>query len=211
MAAGLHPDARDEPDEPTPLMVAAARGDLSIVEVLVDAGADPNTQVDDQSGESEQFAFLDRLFATGKLECLFALAYAVLYDQPKVRDYLAPKTAPQLQTQADAIERAKGRMQAPVRPCGEPQIPNQKTKSAARAERETLLKRNAKARRWVNKCLLCGREGYNPDLPDEVDDKGTAQRLRKRFPPLTIDKNHMCRNCVEKVARGLQERHSKRR
>src|SRR3974377_1078388 len=81
LATGMDPDAREEADDPTPLMVAAARGRLDIAEGLVTAGADVNAQVDDQSDELGQFSFLDELYAATELHGLFPLAYAALYNQ----------------------------------------------------------------------------------------------------------------------------------
>src|SRR5436305_968444 len=73
IAEGTHPDDREEADDPTPLMAAAARGRLDVVEVLVGAGADVNAEADDQYGELEQFPFLDDLFANARLTALTAL------------------------------------------------------------------------------------------------------------------------------------------
>lgn len=78
---GTHPDDREEASDPTPLMVAAARGRLDIVEVLARAGADVNAVAEDHSGDLDQFPFLDELFGTARLTALTALAYAALYGQ----------------------------------------------------------------------------------------------------------------------------------
>src|SRR5689334_14098286 len=71
LARGVDPDSREDAGDPTPLMIAAARGRLDIVEALVAAGADVNAGVDDQSDELEQFPFLDQLYGEAELHCLF--------------------------------------------------------------------------------------------------------------------------------------------
>jgi hypothetical protein len=205
LAGGTDPDSRGEADDPTPLMIAAARGSLQIVERLVAAGADVNAQVDDQSEEMEQFPFLDELYAAATLHGLFPLAYAALYRQQQVYDYLAPRTAAELRKQAEAIRRGASAAAPAVRAYGEPA----KQKSASKAAREKFLAEHAKARRWVNVCLLCGRQGYKPDLPDQIDGKGSAAELRRLFTPLAVDKNQMCEKCLAKVNLGLSKARAK--
>src|SRR5262249_55869419 len=100
---GTPPDDREEADEPTPLMAAAASGRLDVVQVLVGAGADVNAVADDQSGELDQFAFLEDLLPLGGFSGMTALAYATLYGQKPVCDYLTPLTATNLRSEVDAI------------------------------------------------------------------------------------------------------------
>jgi ankyrin repeat protein len=208
LARGIDPDGRGDHEDPTPLMIAAARGRLDVVEALVAAGADVNAQFDDQSDELDQFPFLDQLHAAAELHGLFPLAYAALYRQKNVYDFLDERTAPPLRKRAEAIRQASA-TKAPrsIRAYGEPARP----KSVAKAARESFLAANAKARRWVNACLLCDREGYKPQLPEQIDDKGTAAQLRRLYNELPLNDRRMCGNCMGKVAAGLEKAQAKRR
>jgi hypothetical protein len=207
IAGGTDPDDREEPEEPTPLMVAAATGRLDMVEVLVAAGADVNAIVDDQSGELNQFPFLDELFALGRLSGMTPLAYAMLHGQKDVCDYLASRTAAALRSEAEAIRQAKAaRPSARPRPHGAPEKP----KSASQATRDELLSGSAAARRWVWNCPLCGRQGYKPTLPEEIDRKGTAGQLRRLFRPLPLSKDRICERCTQRVAAAMRRRDERR-
>lgn len=208
IARGIDPDGREVPEDPTPLMIAAARGRLDVVEALVAAGADVNAQLDDQSEEIDQFPFLDQLYASAELHGLFPLAYAALYRQDAVYDFLTERTAPPLRQQAEAIRRGGATKAArSIRTYGESAKPT----SAAKAARKNFLATNAKARRWVQACLLCGRQGYKPELPEQIDDKGSAAQLRRLFTRLALDESRICENCMAKAAAGLQKAQAKRR
>jgi hypothetical protein len=208
--AGTHPDDREEAEEPTPLMMAAAQGRLDIVEVLIQAGADVNAVVDDMSGELDQFRFLEELFAMGRLSGITALGYAVLYGHERVCDYLSPRTATALQSEAEAIRQAKAAQ--PVT-APRPYFAPEKPKSASQAERDELLAASAAARRWIWSCLLCNRQGYKPTLPEEIDRRGTAGQIRRLFQPLPLSKDRFCEKCTQKVAAGQRriEQHRQKR
>jgi hypothetical protein len=49
------------------------------------------------------------------------------------------------------------------------------------------------------------------ELPDEIDDKGSAQQLRRLFAPLALVEKIMCSKCAEKVNKGRQTIGVKRR
>jgi hypothetical protein len=201
IADGTHPDDREEANDPTPLMVAAARDRLDIVEVLVRAGADVNALAEDHSAELDQFPFLDNLFAAARLTALTALAYAALYGHEEVYHYLAPRTDPRLRQEAEALRQARAEHPAPV---PQPYLAPEKPKSARQADREELLASSAAARRWVVQCGLCRRQGYKPAMPDEIDRRGTAARVRKLFPPLALE-DYFCQQCRDRTAKARQK------
>jgi ankyrin repeat protein len=105
LAAGADPNENEEAGDVTPLMCAAARGDLEIVRVLVEAGADVNALAEDLSGDLDEFTFLDEAYQEGELHGMTALLYATLYGHAGVRKYLAPLTSAELRSQARAVER----------------------------------------------------------------------------------------------------------
>jgi hypothetical protein len=201
IADGTHADDREEENDPTPLMIAAARGRLDVVELLVGAGADVNAEAEDSSGELDQFPFLDDLFADGRLTALTTLAYAALYGQEQVYDYLASRTAPRLRQEAEALRQARAEHPALVpRPYLEPEKP----KSARQADRKKLLASSAAARKWVVQCVLCQKQGYKPAMPEEIDRRGTAALVRKLFQPLALEA-YFCPECRGRVAKGMQK------
>jgi ankyrin repeat protein len=111
LAVGADPNEVEEAGDVTPLMYAAARGDLDIVKALVEGGADVNALAEDLSGDLNEFEFLDEAFQQAELHGLTALVYAVLYGHTEVRKYLARLTNAELRSQARAVER-RARQQA---------------------------------------------------------------------------------------------------
>src|SRR5262249_5204768 len=105
LAAGADPNEIEEADDPTPLMYAAARGDLEMVEALVDAGAEVNALAEDMSGDLDEFEYLDEAFQYAELHGLTALIYAIVYEHADVKAYLFRLTNPELRAQAEAVER----------------------------------------------------------------------------------------------------------
>ncbi len=201
LADGTHPDDREEANDPTPLMVAAARGRLDVVELMVSAGADVSALAEDLYGELDQFPFLDDLFAVARLTALTALAYAALYGHEAVYHYLAPRTAPRLRQEAEALRRARTEHPAVA---ARPYLAPEKPRSARQAAREELLASSAAARRWVVPCGLCHKQGYRPTMPAEIDRRGTAARVRRLFPPLAPE-GYLCQRCRDRVAKATQK------
>jgi ankyrin repeat protein len=105
LAGGADADEIEEAGDVTPLMAAATRGDLEIVKVLVEAGADVNALAEDLSDDLDEFEFLDEAFQEGELHGMTALLYAVLYGHTEVKKYLSKATSPGLRAQAKAVER----------------------------------------------------------------------------------------------------------
>jgi ankyrin repeat protein len=105
LAAGADPNGVEEAGDVTPLMSAASRGDLDIVQALVEAGADVNALADDLSGDLDAFPYLEEAFQNAELHGMTALVYAVLYGHAEVKAYLSRRTGPELRAQAKAVER----------------------------------------------------------------------------------------------------------
>jgi hypothetical protein len=211
LAAGADPDLDgvEEADDRRPLMEAAARGDLEIARLLVAAGADVNTMVDDFTGDLDPFPFLDELFQHGKLRGMTALAYAALFDRPEMYEFLIPLTSAERQAEVTALREARERWidskpRRPARPAAAPR------ESAKQARGEELLDARPGLRRWMNECPLCGRKGYKPDLPEEVDSRGSAAELRRHFKPLPLTSSYACDRCSEKVQRAMAQRAARR-
>jgi ankyrin repeat protein len=105
LAAGADPSEVEELGDVTPLMSAAARGDLEIVRALVEAGADVNALAEDLSGDLDEFPYLDEAFQHAELHGMTTLMYAVVYEHAEVKAYLYRLTNPELRAQARAVER----------------------------------------------------------------------------------------------------------
>jgi ankyrin repeat protein len=107
LADGADPNAVEEADDVTPLMYAAAAGELEIVEALVGAGADVNALANDFSGDLDEFGYVAEAFADAELYGLFALAYAVIYRHDEVFEYLSPLTSEELREQALGLRKRR--------------------------------------------------------------------------------------------------------
>jgi ankyrin repeat protein len=105
LAAGADPNEIKEAGDVTPLMAAASYGDLSMVQALVEAGANVNALAEDFSGELDELHFIDIAYQRGELHGMTALLYTVIHRHPKVRHYLEKLTSPELLAQAKAVER----------------------------------------------------------------------------------------------------------
>jgi hypothetical protein len=52
-----------------------------------------------------------------------------------------------------------------------------------------------KLRRWINQCVACQREGYKPEMPDDIYPGIAARNLRRYFDPMEVDKDGLCEQC----------------
>ena len=53
-------------------------------------------------------------------------------------------------------------------------------------------------RRWINQCVACQSEGFEPTMPDEA--RG-ARNLRRYFPPLSTNELQLCEQCASVLSR----------
>ena len=209
LAAGADPnfDGVEEPGDITPLMSAAARGDRDMVRLLVAAGADPDVIAEDHTGGLDRFPFIEDLYRRGALCGMTALAYAAVYGHLEVFDELAPLTAPALRAEGRAVAeawRAHAESLDAARASGA--SPTRGARPSARAAAQAdLLAARPGLRRWIHECPLCGRRGYKPDLPAEVDRRGGAAALRRHFRPLALDALRLCDRCARKVEAGRRK------
>src|SRR5689334_15476408 len=107
LADGAAPHEIEEAGDVTPLMYAAIAGSIEVVEAPVAAGADVDTVAEDLSGDLDQFTFLEPLAQQGKVRGMTALAYAILYGNVEVGEFLAPRTDPPLRREAELLRRAR--------------------------------------------------------------------------------------------------------
>jgi len=49
------------------------------------------------------------------------------------------------------------------------------------------------ASKWVVKCVLCGREGFDPEMPA---DSRFARNLTRSLAPLALDQRGVCDQCA---------------
>jgi hypothetical protein len=43
--------------------------------------------------------------------------------------------------------------------------------------------------KWINKCVVCGTKGYNPDMP--------PHHVRGYFEPLSVNELGICEQCAK--------------
>jgi hypothetical protein len=212
--AGTHPDDRGDVDDPTPLMYAAATGRLDIVEMLIDAGADPNLTAEEVV-DLPPVPFLEFLYASATLLAMSAPVYAAAYGHRAIYDAVLPRTTLEVRRQAEAVWLARqaylDSLAEEVRDSSlESQPPKKPKKSQIATARSALLAERPKAKRWIVQCLLCQRQGYKHAMPAEIDQMGTAARVRKLFGSLELE-GGICERCRIKARAGLLRAEENRR
>ena len=61
-----------------------------------------------------------------------------------------------------------------------------------------IEKWNASAKKFINTCVLCGKNGYSPSVEQaEFKDKVTARELMKTLPRMELDCFGRCTECAE--------------
>jgi hypothetical protein len=62
---------------------------------------------------------------------------------------------------------------------------------------ESYLARFPKLDRWMSRCIACGRQGYKPELPDQIYrwPSAHAAHLRAYFEPMEVDGEGLCEQC----------------
>ena len=68
-------------------------------------------------------------------------------------------------------------------------------------QRNEYLDNHPKYRKWVNECVCCHRQGYNPNMPEHisvVEGSLECYHIKKYFsPPLTLDADGYCEVCAK--------------
>ena len=67
-----------------------------------------------------------------------------------------------------------------------------------------IEKWNPKAKKYINTCAICGRQGYNPSIDNEgfVDDlerKAIYGELKKALSALALDNYGICIDCAKRI------------
>ena len=75
---------------------------------------------------------------------------------------------------------------------------------------EDYLREFPKMKKWINTCLCCGARGYRPDMPDVITIGGEkktifADRIRKYFDPLEVDRYGRCEICAKLMERKKED------
>ncbi len=66
---------------------------------------------------------------------------------------------------------------------------------------------NPSAKKYINTCFICGKQGYSPaieeaDFIDGLERKVTYVELKKMFPaPLSLDSLGRCEECAKRMDR----------
>lgn len=61
-----------------------------------------------------------------------------------------------------------------------------------------------KFRKWINECIYCHRQGYKPDIPEQisvVEGSLGSYYIKKYFLPLAIDENGYCEVCAKLMSK----------
>ncbi len=53
------------------------------------------------------------------------------------------------------------------------------------------------AKRWINQCVICQRQGYKPDMPEDIYPGVAGKNLRAYFEPLELNECGLCDLCAD--------------
>lgn len=70
-----------------------------------------------------------------------------------------------------------------------------KTKSSG----QEYLDSFPKLKKWINECICCHRQGYKPDMPEQisvVEGSLHGYMIKKYYSPLSLDENEYCEICA---------------
>ena len=67
-----------------------------------------------------------------------------------------------------------------------------------------IEKWNPKAKKYINTCMLCGKQGYNPTIESDGFVNSSERRainseLTKTLSPLSLDDYGMCSDCAKRI------------
>ncbi len=64
-----------------------------------------------------------------------------------------------------------------------------------RSNSQLYLQQYPHLRKWINQCVVCQREGYMPEMPEDIHPGVAAQNLRKYFDELEVNEVSICDLC----------------
>ncbi len=50
--------------------------------------------------------------------------------------------------------------------------------------------------KWVNRCVICGRLGYKPEMLTAESRPAGASNIRRYFPLMAVDESGKCDQCA---------------
>jgi len=68
-------------------------------------------------------------------------------------------------------------------------------------EGKSYLQIYPELRKWINQCVACQREGYKPNMPEDIFPGVAAENIRKYFRELELNEIGLCSIC----ARAMQD------
>jgi len=64
-------------------------------------------------------------------------------------------------------------------------------------DRDTYAKSYPNTRKWLNVCIICQTEGYEPELPEKIHPGELAQNIRKYWSELEVNDLGICNQCSQ--------------
>jgi hypothetical protein len=55
--------------------------------------------------------------------------------------------------------------------------------------------------KWINQCVGCQRNGYKPEMPEQIGPGVVAQNLRRFFPKMGLNDVGLCEQCGRQATR----------
>lgn len=58
------------------------------------------------------------------------------------------------------------------------------------------------AKRWINECVVCHKQGFKPEMPGRIDSNSNQaimkNNLMRYFEPLFVDDTGLCEQCGQR-------------
>jgi hypothetical protein len=79
-------------------------------------------------------------------------------------------------------------------------------KSHRNYQGDAYIAQYPKLQKWIIQCVACKKQGYRPDLPEQIGIGVAAQNIRYFFRPIILNEDGICDECQQALLGTLEEK-----